>query len=92
MRSTLFGVLIMLIMPYGCNRVTTNFVSVRDVPENPTFVVLPFNDYKLQIDFANIVESAFIASGVRVVQRPSSKEVEVHKNVEMKAQDKKGVI
>ena len=92
MRPTLLVFLFVAIIIGGCNRVTTSFVSIKDVPESSSFVVLPFNYYKEQIDFANMVESALIASGVQVVHRPGTKEVEVRKDVEMRTIDKKEVV
>ena len=93
MRPTLLVFLFVAIIIGGCNRVTTSFVSIKDVPESPSFVVLPFNYYKAQIDFARMVESALIASGVRVVNRPTGiKEVEVSRDAEKGAIDKKGAV
>lgn len=63
----------------GCE-VETAFVVIRNVPTNPSFVVVPANDYLYQVEFANQVESYIISSGVSVVHfRPSVKEIEVTK-------------
>ena len=86
----IFGVVLIV----GCShKVIPNFVVLRNVPESPSFVVFPFNNYKEQIDFARMVESALIASGVKVVNRPMSiKEIEVSKDAEKRAIDKKGAV
>ena len=41
MRLTLLVFLFVAIIIGGCNRVTTSFVSIKDVPESSSFVVLP---------------------------------------------------
>lgn len=75
------------------NKVTQNFVVLRDVPESPSFVVIPFNNYQDQIDCATMVESALIASGVKVVNRPrNTKEIEVSKDAGKGAIDKNGAV
>ena len=42
----------------------TQFVVLRDVPESPSFVVIPANDYLHEVVFANEVENAIISAGV----------------------------
>ena len=54
---------------------TIQFVVLRDVPENPSFVVLPANDRLSEAGYANRIERALIASGVKVVRRPALKEI-----------------
>ncbi|GEM_PF-4857179 len=63
----------------GCSPSQTIFVVLRDVPETPSFVVIPANDYLYQVEFSNKVESYAISSGVKVVTRPATKEVEATK-------------
>ena len=48
----------------GCS---TQFVVLRDVPESPSFVVIPANNYLNQVAFANEVEAAIIGAGIKVV-------------------------
>jgi hypothetical protein len=48
--------MIILITLCGCNAATTRYVIIRDVPDNPSFVVIPFNHYQLQIACADYVE------------------------------------
>lgn len=48
----------------GCS---TQFVVLRDVPESPSFVVIPANNYLNQVAFANNVEAAIISAGIKVV-------------------------
>lgn len=62
----------------GCSTQTV-FVVLRDVPDNPSFVVLPANDYLYQVEFANKIESYLLSSGVKVVTRPATKEVQATK-------------
>ena len=58
----------------GCSQ--TQFVVLRDVPESPSFVVIPANNYLSQVEFANEVEAAIIGAGVKVVMfSQASKEV-----------------
>ena len=60
----------------------TQFVVLRDVPESPSFVVIPANDYLHEIVFANEVENAIISAGVKVVMRPATKEITTEKTVQ----------
>ena len=64
----------------GCAR--TDFVVLRDVPHAPSFVVIPANGYLHEVEFANKIEQAIIGSGVKVVMRPSTKEVTTEETVE----------
>ena len=54
----------------GCATKTLEIVVLRDVPESPSFVVIPANDFLREVEFANSVEDAIISAGVRVVIRP----------------------
>ena len=58
----------------GCGK--TNYIVLRDVPQSPSFVVIPVTNTISEISYANVVERAIIAAGVKVVLRPASKEVE----------------
>ena len=58
----------------GCGK--TNYIVLRDVPQSPSFVVIPVTNTISEISYANIIERAIIAAGVKVVLRPASKEVE----------------
>ena len=49
----------------GCSKI--QFVVLRDVPESPSFVVIPANNYLNQVAFANEVEAAIISAGIKVV-------------------------
>ena len=60
----------------------TQFVVLRDVPESPSFAVIPANDYLHEIVFANEVENAIISAGVKVVMRPATKEITTEKTVQ----------
>lgn len=68
-------VLICLILPVsGCSN-TYDYIVYRDVPDSPSFVVLPANSYMSEATFANTVEKALISCGVKVVRRPGTKQV-----------------
>ena len=58
----------------GCGK--TNYIVLRDVPQSPSFVVIPVTNTISEVSYANIIESAIIAAGVKVVLRPASKEIE----------------
>ena len=64
----------------GCSGQTV-FLVYRDVPTNPSFVVIPTNDYLYQVEFANKIESYIIRSGLKTVRCPASKVVETKKQV-----------
>ena len=60
----------------GCQVPSYNqFVILRNVPESPSFVVIPPNNYLDQVAFANEIEAAIISVGVKVVMRPATKDV-----------------
>ena len=58
----------------GCGK--TNYIVLRYVPQSPSFVVIPANNTIPEVSYANVIESAIIAAGVKVVLRPVSKEIE----------------
>ena len=66
----------------GCAHQTTQFVVLRDVPESPSFVVIPANNYLNEVEFANEVENAIIRAGLKVVMRPATKNVTMEKTVQ----------
>ena len=66
----------------GCAPQTPQFVVLRDVPESPSFVVIPANDYLHEVVFANEVENAIISAGIKVVMRPATKDVTMEKTVQ----------
>ncbi len=59
----------------GCHVPQDRFFILRNVPESPSFVVIPANDYLSQVMFANEIEEAIISVGVKVVMRPATKNV-----------------
>ncbi len=73
--NKLFGsiLVIFVLTTVGC--FSTQFVALRDVPQSPSFVVIPVNSYLSEVEFGNKIEQAIISSGVKVVMRPSTKEV-----------------
>ena len=57
----------------------TNFVVHRDVPQNPSFVVIPSNYSNQEIEFANEIEELLLSYGISILARPTIKEVTTHK-------------
>jgi len=57
------------------------FVTLRDVPQQPTFVVIPANNIVYQVEYANRIEAALIASGVSVVSRPATKSIRTERQL-----------
>lgn len=51
----------------GCHVPQDRFFILRNVPESPSFVVIPANNYLSQVMFANEIEEAIISAGVKVV-------------------------
>lgn len=61
---TIFVFMLLPVM-IGCSR--TQYVVLREVPESPSFAVIPANDYLNQVAFATEIEEAIISAGVKVV-------------------------
>lgn len=59
----------------GCTVHRPEVVILSDVPKSPSFPVIPANDFLYKVEFANSVEDAIISAGVKVVVRPSTKQV-----------------
>jgi hypothetical protein len=75
-----------LVILFGCAPKTV-YVVLRDVPTKPSFVILPANDYIREVEFANVIETYFLSSGVKVVEHPGRKEVQATKQAaQMEAQ------
>ena len=68
-----FYSVVLAIAMIGCTKY--EYIVLRGVPESPSIVVIPANDYLHEIAFANATERAIIRAGVSVVARPASKEV-----------------
>ncbi|MDE0185586.1 MAG: hypothetical protein OXP71_09025 [Candidatus Poribacteria bacterium] len=70
-------VLFAVMCVWGCGITKYNVVVSRDVPDDPTFTVVPANDQIREVTFANEVENAIITAGVKVVRfyRPTPTEV-----------------
>ena len=45
-----------LVTFFGCSTTKYEYVVLRDVPQSPSFVVIPPNLYMYEIEFANTVE------------------------------------
>ncbi|TAK56670.1 MAG: hypothetical protein EPO24_10925 [Bacteroidetes bacterium] len=64
----------------GCSpSVFHGYVVQRDVPQNPSFVVIPASDYYDEIAYANKMEACLIRLGLKVVTRPGQKFVVTEK-------------
>ena len=59
----------------GCGK-TAYYIVLRDVPDTPSFVVIPANNTMAEVSYANVIERAILSAGVKVELRPASKEVE----------------
>ena len=65
----------------GCAQKVPQFIVYRDVPESPSFVVVPANNRMYEVYFANEIEEAIISCGVKVVKRPSTKRIRTEKSI-----------
>lgn len=69
--------LCLLLILTGCYTIhQTTFIVQRDVPQNPTFTVIPANYTFSEVTFAQTIEGCLIGAGVKVVQRPATKSVQ----------------
>ena len=59
--------LMVIVVLVGC---TTSYIMVHEVPQSPTFVVIPVGFSEKDLLFVNGVSEALIANGVRVIERP----------------------
>lgn len=75
MMKTIF-LLIFMATLVGCGSHTTNFVVYRNVPKNPSFIVLPLDYTEREIAFSNKIEHILISCHVSVHLRPAIKYVE----------------
>ena len=77
------ALLFLVVILAGCAPLqTSQFVVLRDVPESPSFVVIPANNYLHEVEFANTIENAIISAGLKVVIRPATKDVTMEKTVQ----------
>lgn len=73
------GTLLSLVACQPQTITNTVFVAQRDVPQKPSFVVFPANNYLYQVEFANEIEHYLIFCGISVQTRPATKEIEATK-------------
>lgn len=75
-----FMIIISILLLTGCTRMI--YLVRRNVPENPSASVFPANYFMpfvfserpdAEIEYANIIESAVIGAGVKVIGRPGIK-------------------
>lgn len=72
-------VLSIVVMQLGCGSTHHYVVVSREVPESPTFTVVPANFQMKEVTFARDVESAIIAAGVKVARYSPPAATEVTK-------------
>lgn len=65
----------------GCGPQLPQFIVYRDVPESPSFVVVPANNRMYEVYFANEIEEAIISCGVKVEKRPSTRRIRTEKSI-----------
>lgn len=79
MLRNLLSVLLIPIVLSACASYTPStpdyFLVLRDVPESPSFVVIPFNSYLEQVEYANRIEESLIKAGAVVQQRPHVRDI-----------------
>ncbi len=77
MKKILLTALLLII---GCRPlVFQGYVTQREVPLNPSFVILPASDYYDEIAYANKIEACLIRLGLKVVTRPGQKFITTQK-------------
>lgn len=74
-----YCVLFIVAMQLGCGTTHHYVVVSREVPESPTFTIVPANFQMREITFAHEVESAIIAAGVKVARYSPPATTEVTK-------------
>ncbi len=72
MKKQIYCVCIVLLLSYGCSQQPVILV-LRDAPQNPSFIVIPPNDFLSEVHFASDVEGVLIKSGAKVLRRPAGK-------------------
>jgi len=78
MKNLIYGFLGIFLL-VGCVTTGNTYVPptiCHEVPPSPSFVVIPFNNYQIQILSAEYIEKALIALGIRVKQPPGIRHVE----------------
>lgn len=81
--SALFLVLGFTILASGCATPVgpTAFVILRDVPQRPSFVVIPASYSQEETKFSSAVESVLLRAGVSVIEAPTIKSVTTERGV-----------
>lgn len=76
MRVLLF---LVLIIPTGCNGRQVDFVVYRDIPDVPSFTVMPRNlrDSTDDVEYARKIERMIIKSGAKVLAPPPARDLRV---------------
>jgi len=75
MKNHIYPLILSLLLLFGCAQQPVILV-LRDTPQNPSFIVIPPNDFLNEVHFANGVEKSLIGSGAKVLRRPAGKTVE----------------
>lgn len=80
MSRILFTVFPLTLVLMSCAR--HSYIVYRDVPESPTFTVLPTSQSTFELAFTVMIEQAIMSNGVRVKQRPEIKRSEIIDSVD----------
>ncbi|MBI4546934.1 MAG: hypothetical protein HY707_03075 [Ignavibacteriae bacterium] len=86
MRNTVIPFVSIFLLFGGCSKQTA-FVVLRDVPEKPSFVVIPIGDYLEDVNFGNKIEEFILSAGVKLINRPVLKQVILKKEAGQVAKD-----
>ena len=70
-------IMFLLCLTFAIGCVKHHYIVYREVPEAPTFVVIPLSHSEAEMAFSAIIEKSIMANGVKIVQRPVIKQHEV---------------
>lgn len=79
--NTVLGLILLALIGCAVPVDTIHYVVLRDVPEKPSFVVLPAYLTPGQFEYADKIEVSLIKAGVKVVTRPPQKAVVTQKGI-----------
>lgn len=79
--------ILLTVTVFGCSS-GPNFVVSRDVPAQPSFIVVPASTYPDQIEYADRFEGYLLAAGIRVLVTPAVREnLTIKEGSQMHAED-----
>ena len=82
MRLLLFIGSVVVVSICGCAATPHGYIILRDVPDHPSFTVLPPSDEVEEIKCANRFEKYLIRAGLAVISRPAIKSVVMERQME----------